>query len=65
MLVLSFRPGDKAVIQFPDGDEGVVMVTSCSRTGNVRIGFDMPEDINIVRESVLDRVKALEGSHVA
>ena len=60
MLVLGFKRGEKAVLTLPDGEECIVQVTHASKSGNVRLGFEFPEDVQISRESILDRVKALE-----
>ena len=60
MLVLGFKAGQKAVVQFPDGTEAIVAVHHCSRSGNVRLGFDFPQNCRILRESICDREPAPE-----
>ena len=56
MLILTRRIGDSVVIKHPAGD---VVVTYLSQQGpagtEVRMGFDAPKDVNIVRSEILDR----------
>ena len=61
MLVLSFKAGETAVVQFPDGTEATVAVTDCSKSGRVRLGFDFPLNCVILRESIVDRERATEA----
>ena len=56
MLILTRRLGDSVVMKHPAGD---IVVTYLSRQGpdgnEIRMGFDAPKDINIVRSEILDR----------
>lgn len=50
MLCLSQRVSEKVIIKLPDGREMVIMVIAL-RGDRVRIGYDAPRDIDIVREN--------------
>lgn len=56
MLILTRRTGDSVLIKHPAGD---VVVTYLSHQGpegtEIRLGFDAPREINIVRSEILDR----------
>jgi carbon storage regulator CsrA len=56
MLILTRRLGDSVVIKHPSGD---IVVTYLSLQGpkgtEIRVGFDAPKDVNIVRSEILDR----------
>lgn len=56
MLILTRRIGDSVLIKHPAGD---VIVTYLSHQGpkgtEIRMGFDAPREINIVRSEILDR----------
>ena len=56
MLILTRRLGDSVVIKHPDGD---IVITYLSQQGplgtEIRMGFDAPKNVNIVRSEILDR----------
>lgn len=56
MLILTRRIGDSVVIKHPTGDIVVTYLSSQGPTGTeIRMGFDAPRDVNIVRSEILDR----------
>lgn len=57
MLVLARRVGEWVVIPLPDGRRIRIQVTKSER-GMVRLGFEAPDDIEINREEVQDRIDA-------
>lgn len=61
MLVLAIRPGEKLVMVLPDGEECVLHVMQASRSGRIRLGLEFPDDIQILRDTVLDRIRAMEA----
>jgi len=56
MLILTRRLGDSVLLKYPGGE---ITVTYLSQQGpegtEVRMGFDAPQDVNIVRSEILDR----------
>lgn len=56
MLILTRRLGDSVVIKHPSGD---IVVTYLSQQGpsgtEIRMGFDAPKEVNIVRSEIIDR----------
>jgi len=56
MLILTRKIGDSVVIKHPAGE---VVVTYLSHQGpdgtEIRMGFNAPKEINIVRSEILDR----------
>ena len=56
MLILTRRLGDSVVIKHPSGDIVVTYLSNQGPTGTeIRVGFDAPKDVNIVRSEILDR----------
>lgn len=56
MLILTRRIGDSVVIKHPQGDIVVTYLSVQGPTGTeIRMGFDAPKDVNIVRSEILDR----------
>lgn len=56
MLILTRRIGDSVVIKHPAGDVVVTYLSAQGPTGTeIRVGFDAPKDVNIVRSEILDR----------
>jgi carbon storage regulator CsrA len=56
MLILTRKIGDSVVIRHPTGDILVTYLSSQGPTGTeIRIGFDAPKEVNIVRSEILDR----------
>ena len=54
MLILTRRPAESIVI----GDE-VIRITVLSVKGNqVRIGVDAPDDVEVHREEIFEKIKA-------
>jgi carbon storage regulator len=57
MLILTRRVGESIFIETPAGER--IQVTVLGVNGNqVRIGTDAPDDVNIVREELLERLQA-------
>jgi len=55
MLILTRRPGETLIIETPAGEQ--IKVTVLHVKGNqVRIGTEAPDDIQIVREELLETV---------
>ena len=57
MLILTRRPGETIIIETPAGERITVVVLGV-KGNQVRIGTDAPDDINIVREELLERLQA-------
>lgn len=56
MLILTRRMGDSVLLKYPGGEITVTYLSQQGPTGTeIRIGFDAPEDVNIVRSEILDR----------
>lgn len=56
MLILTRRMGDSVVIKHPSGDVVVTYLSTQGPTGTeIRLGFDAPKDVNIVRSEIIDR----------
>ena len=56
MLILTRRLGDSVVIKHPSGDIVITYLSMQGPTGTeIRVGFDAPKDVNIVRSEILDR----------
>ena len=53
MLVISRKKDEVVVLQLPSGDEIDVMVTSINGS-HVRLGFDLPDDVELVREELFE-----------
>lgn len=51
MLILSRKPGDAILI-----DGGIRIVVLAADSGGVRLGFDAPASVGIVREEVAQRI---------
>ena len=51
MLIITRKVDEVAVLQLPNGDEIDVMVTSINGS-QVRLGFEMPDDVELVREEL-------------
>ena len=59
MLILTRRIGESVILKHPAGDILVTYLSTQGPTGTeVRIGFDAPGDVNIVRSELLDRYPA-------
>lgn len=56
MLILTRRLGDSVLLKHPAGDITVTYLSAQGPKGTeIRMGFDAPEEINIVRSEILDR----------
>ena len=54
MLVLSRKSGQRIICTLPDGR--TMAITVCAVRGKyVRLGFEAPQDVNIVREELCGR----------
>jgi sRNA-binding carbon storage regulator CsrA len=53
MLVLSLRSGDRVRVTLPDGRE--VWLQAWRKQNQVRLAFEAPRDVEIIREKVLLR----------
>ena len=64
MLILTRRTGESVLLKHPSGD---IVVTYLSKQGSsgdeIRIGFDAPQDVNIVRSEILDRYPDIKGEN--
>jgi carbon storage regulator len=60
MLILTRRPGESIIIEIPAGERTTVAVLGI-KGNQVRIGTDAPDDINIVREELLERLEGLQS----
>jgi carbon storage regulator CsrA len=64
MLILTRRMGDSVLLKYPGGEILVTYLSLQGPTGTeIRIGFDAPEDVNIVRSEILDRYPASKEKH--
>jgi carbon storage regulator CsrA len=53
MLILTRKPGESVIIRHPAGD---IQVTHLSTFNDkARLGFDAPNDVQIVRTEILDQ----------
>lgn len=52
MLILMRKPGEKVVLELPDGTLITVLVSKVQGR-QVHLGFDAPAHVNIAREEVL------------
>ena len=56
MLILTRRLGDSVLLKYPGGEITVTYLSLQGPTGTeIRMGFDAPKDVNIVRSEILDR----------
>ena len=58
MLVLSRKFGERVVIRRSPGEpegEIVLMILRRNRDGSIRLGFEAPADVRILREELLER----------
>lgn len=67
MLILKLKTRNTVAersfaLKFPDGSEGIIQLLDCSRSGAVRIGIEMPEDVQILRGTLLEKIRALEAA---
>ena len=56
MLVISRNEGETTILTLPDGREGTLTVLDVRRRRGVmqvRLGFDLPRDVKIVRPEIL------------
>jgi len=61
MLALGMREGEKVVIQLPGSETIDVMIVRATN-GKVRIGFEAPKNVTILREKLLvDGKKGVEA----
>nr|WP_324258074.1 carbon storage regulator [Cellvibrio fontiphilus] len=56
MLVLGRKASESVVLHLPDGNEIEVTVIEINGRGQVRLGFDAPEDVLITRTELLEAV---------
>lgn len=56
MLILTRKIGDSVLLKYPGGSITVTYLSAQGPTGTeIRVGFDAPQDVNIVRSEILDR----------
>ena len=56
MLILTRRLGDSVLLKYPGGEIIVTYLSQQGPTGSeIRVGFDAPKEVNIVRSEILDR----------
>jgi len=53
MLILTRRPGESIIIELPTGKQIQVVVLGV-KGNQARVGTDVPEDITILREELLE-----------
>ena len=53
MLVLSVREGEKVLMRDGNGTESVVVVVEVRSRKEIKLGFEAPEDIEILREKLV------------
>lgn len=58
----SLSPQQSVTIVFPNGEEGTFTLFSCSESGRVKIGIEMPPDIDILRGRLVDKVAQFQES---
>ena len=64
MLILTRRLGDSVLLKYPGGEIIVTYLSSQGPTGKeVRMGFDAPKEVNIVRSEILDRYPDTKGEN--
>ena len=54
MLILSRRVNEAITVTHPDGTEVVISVLGVLG-GQVRLGFDAPKEVRILRDNAVDR----------
>ena len=52
MLVMSIREGERVVMTHDDGTESVVMVVAIRSQREIKLGFEAPASVKILRESL-------------
>lgn len=57
MLILTRKIEEAVTITCPDGQEVVVRVVGFPSAGEVRLGFDAPRDVKILRDNAVHRMK--------
>lgn len=56
MLILTRRMGDSVLLRYPGGEIVVTCLSMQGPTGTeVRMGFDAPKDVKIIRSEILDK----------
>jgi sRNA-binding carbon storage regulator CsrA len=53
MLVLSVREGEKVILRDGNGTESVVVVVQIRSSKEIKLGFEAPDDIVILREKLI------------
>lgn len=61
MLILTRHVGDRVRITLPDGRH-MWVVYLADHFGKIRLGFDAPKDVIIVREEVLKRKEGTDNA---
>lgn len=57
MLVLKLKAEDAVTITLPDGREAQVKLVDYQLTRQIRVGFDFPQDVRIMREKALAKIR--------
>lgn len=60
MLVLSMIERDRIAIGDPKNPLGWILLVSFKSGGRIRLGFEFPEEVQINREAVVEKIKAGE-----
>lgn len=55
MLILTRKEGTSVLIKHPAGDVVVTYLSAQGPGKEIRMGFDAPKEINIVRSEIIDR----------
>jgi carbon storage regulator CsrA len=53
MLILSVREGEKVLMRDGNGTESVVVVVEVRSRKEIKLGFEAPKDIKILREKLV------------
>jgi len=53
MLVVSVREGERVLLRDDNGTESVVVVVSIRSGKEIRLGFDAPSTVKILREKLI------------
>jgi carbon storage regulator len=54
VLILTRRPGESIIIETPAGERIQITVLGINKGNQVRIGTEAPDDIQIMREELLE-----------
>ena len=62
MLILTRREGDSVLLKYPGGQISVTYLSQQGPEGTeIRIGFDAPNEVDILRSEIVDRYPDRKG----